>query len=99
MKSACVHALEHDQMAARIGDRDRDRDSSLLGLSDGRFGYFFRPGVRQALGVRDIHESTSLEWAMATRRTWHSAPGAVRQQGPRCAAQGIPASNPAAKKC
>jgi hypothetical protein len=68
MKAASVHALEHDQMPARVGDRNRDRNSGLFGFADGRVGYFFRPGVRQALGVGNVHESTSRWQAIAIRQ-------------------------------
>ena len=33
VEAAAVHALEHDDVAARIGDRDRDRDARLRALA------------------------------------------------------------------
>jgi len=38
-----------DQMAARVGDRDRDRDSGLFGLANGGSGYFFAPACVRRL--------------------------------------------------
>jgi hypothetical protein len=61
MKAAPIHAFEHDQMSARIGNRNRDRDPGLPGFADGRVGYFFRPGMGQAFCVGDEHEDLSRE--------------------------------------
>ncbi len=55
MKAASVHALEHDQMSARIGDRDRDRNPRLAGFGYGGVGYFLGANVSEALGVGDEH--------------------------------------------
>ena len=49
VEAPSVHALERDEMPARIGDRDRDRDPGLLRLRDGGVGYLLGPGVREAL--------------------------------------------------
>ena len=57
VEAPAVHALEHDEIAAAVGDRDRDRDAGLLGLSDGGGHHLARPGERQALGVRDVHRN------------------------------------------
>ena len=55
MEAPAVHALEHDQMSARIGNRDRYRDPGLPRLGYGGVGYFLGAGVGEAPGVGDEH--------------------------------------------
>ena len=55
MKPASIHAFEHDQMSARIGNRNRDRDPGLPGFGDGAVSYFLGASVSEALGVGDEH--------------------------------------------
>src|SRR5438309_4766270 len=55
MKPASIHAFEHDQMSARIGNRNRDRDPGLPGFGYGGVSYFLGASVSEAPGVGDEH--------------------------------------------
>ena len=39
VEAPAVHALEHDEVAAAVGDRDRDRDAGLLGQLGAQDGH------------------------------------------------------------
>ena len=56
MKTAAIHALEHDEMPAPVGDRNRDGDAGGAGLVDRDGGHFSRALMGQALAVGDIHD-------------------------------------------
>ena len=78
VEPAAVHPLEHHEVAARVGDRDGDRDLRLLGFRDCGGRHLARAGEGQALRVRDVHAAFSLETddpgAPAMRRESPSIP-------------------------
>ena len=57
VKPPAFHAFEQDQMSARVGDGDRNRDAGFLGLGNGGRHHLFGAVRRQALAARDIHLS------------------------------------------
>src|SRR5437867_7512198 len=64
MKAASIHAFEHDQMSARIGNRNRDRDPGLPGLGYGGVGYFFGASVRDRKSTRLNSSHRTISYAV-----------------------------------
>ena len=75
METAAVHALQHDDVAARIDDAARDRDLGLAGLVDGDSHYLSSAVMGQTLGVGDVH---GMKFPGAERELWASR---KRRQG------------------
>jgi hypothetical protein len=57
VEAAPVHALQQNEVAAGVRDRDRDRDAGLARGADGRRHHPFGAIVGEALAVGDIHGS------------------------------------------
>ena len=55
MKAAAVHALEEHEVAARVGDGDRNRDAVALGDLHRGLHHLAGAGERQAFGRCDVH--------------------------------------------
>ena len=55
MKPPAIHALEHDQMAAGIGNSARNGYAGFACLGDGSCHHPFGALIGETFGIGDIH--------------------------------------------
>ena len=70
VEAPAVHAFEHNEMPAGVGDGDRDRDAGFVGLATAVAIIFLAPSMVRRLPVVTYTYSPALCLAAMIRVCW-----------------------------